>query len=114
MKKLLLALLGLAALFVGAVVAQTVSGSSVFTISSNTSSSTSLTTQIQVARVQGDPAADGTLTFTVYTKTVITDAAGNVVSSTWGPTPLTVPVTGQLLTDLTSAINTAAGQPTTP
>lgn len=103
MKKFLLSFLAFAALlFIAASAPQ-----SPFTVSTTTSASTSLTTQVQIARIQGDPAADGSLTLQVYTRKIVTASDGTVVSNTFNATSVAVPVTGQLLTDLTSAATTA-------
>lgn len=62
-----------------------------------------VTTTLYIGRVQSDPAKDGTATLTVYPDKVITDSAGNVLSSGFTE-PFTVALTQQQYAGVSSLI----------
>lgn len=71
---------------------------------STSTKSGGVTTTITVGRVQGEPAADGTLTLTVIPREVVTLADGTVVSDKFAAEWLSVPVPPAVLAALNTAI----------
>ena len=98
MKKYIIALLALCLFSVFAL------ANDAFTLATDTSAQSNLTTKLTVARIQGDPAPDGSLTLTVFLKYTVTAADGTVVAMSWLTESLNVPVNADLAAALSSAI----------
>ena len=66
-----------------------------------------VTTTVTVGRVQGEPAADGSITLTVIPREVVTLADGTIVSDKFSAEWLTVTLTAEQLAPINAAITAA-------
>lgn len=84
---------------------------SAFVIASAPAGSGTISSQVVVARVQGDPAADGALVLTCFLKTVVRDAQGAVITEQWTGETVQVTVPAEMAASLSALIAAARAAP---